>query len=634
VADLTHTRYWVTDSQLIPADTSDIFDLAAAANKADDTALLHACEQVLEHESVDYFNKDFQSYRLAFRMENGVASRDPVPVETTGGLGQDADFQLAKKIQEEAYRALPPRKQGTAESSRAKRQRSSSPDSNDLYGWPSSSKKSRKEGDTSSVNSSESSVTMESDSLPLTSVPSSKSKQAPSPEKLRSLRLRQFMPAGSSQSKKDHEKPAGKGKKPVQVSISSGQNPLSTNKPRGLLKSLVGPTKFQRHIDDNNNESEEKNYTKDRGEWFLEHPGLEDQSSGNWTTAQDAELIRLKEKTKPAPTWPKIGEVLRKKFPGLGLSRPERHYDNMIRKDASTSHGNISVNRLKARKAALAFLDKEEHSKSNHTEHNPQDSDSDDEAEEALEDWQLGYSSSSATPWTTLEDAELIHMRERTNPKPSWQETVDALNHKFHARALDAEPRNYDNIRYRFRYLSGKVSNSANSLALRKTALIILDDDSYKASPAFEPHPGTGWTTTEDVELVKLRDQEILDTTWEELAEIFNARLHTQSGYKPRSGSSLYARYERIRFKWEESAQRQWTSMIDFARSGMPEVASSMWTDTEDAELVRLKEIMPRYSYEEIATAFNAHGSAQGWRTRSANALRVRYNSKFGDLKK
>ncbi|KAE9988129.1 hypothetical protein EG327_003488 [Venturia inaequalis] len=644
---------WVDPHELVLADTGDIFNLCSMAHRTGYRELQHACEQVVEHDKTSYWIQQYRSQQLLLQesLEGFTSSQVQVECKPEGDEAEleeadteKAEMELAIRLSKEGYQRQTSNDQAIAGPSGSKRARSLTLDADpddDLYSLPSSAKRSRMGDKTSSTSSSESSVTLRHDSHPSKS--SLNMVKTPSPAEVRRLREENFLPklATSQQNKEEQEESKTQKAKPIQPSSSLASSVPPAVKPRRFMDTLVDCTRFDQQKD-------EYNTTKKR---LPENPGpgplsVTESSEGAWTVAQDAELIRLRERAKPAFSWMQIDDALKRKFHGLPSTKPSRHYDSMIKEGALTGKGNASVNGYRARKAALALLDSEmseqvRPSMNRRHDDQPNDSDSEEsEAEEVREDWLAGSSTSSSSAlWSTLEDAELIRVRERTEPVPSWQDIADELNVKFHSKAVETKPRTQKNTRDRWRYISGEESRSKAGIKWRNKALALLDGDDASLVQLDNSSNAKIWSKEEDDELVMLRDQELPDTPWDELAEIYNARLHARPDYEYRSGSSLWQRYDRISNKWKQSATSQLDSMLDFVRKGgmerigkstaVPSTPSKTWTTAQDDELVRLRKSMPSQSWHDVAVALQSVGEKKGWPSRSAETIRTRYNKEL-----
>ncbi|TID25171.1 hypothetical protein E6O75_ATG04376 [Venturia nashicola] len=669
-----HELRWVNPFNLVLADTGDVFDLCAMAYRTDHRELQRACEQAVEHDKPSYWVQRYRTHQL--RLEENLDQAISGPSGT-------------------------------------KRTRSPNPSTNsddDLYSSPSSAKKSRTDDKTAKMSFSESSVTLKDDSQ--SSKPSLSMEKTPSKAEVRRMRDKVFMSKfATPQQNKDGQKGYKNRKaEPVQFSSSSAGSFLPASKPRRFLDTLVDSTRFDGQMD-------ESDSTKNRLPEYLGSGSLlgVEFIAGSWTVEQDAELIRLKERLTPTPSWLQIVDILRTKFPNeamfrrMNASQPRHHYDRMIKEGATTSQGNVSLNGLRYRKAALAFLHKEDseqaqslknrgyhkytkeedseiirlkevampnkvwaeiadafHKKfpvlsnsnnrgallrarysvlepesSQHEEDPSADSDSDEsEAEEVREDWLAGSSAcTSSARWSRPEDAELIRLRERTEPFQSWQDIRDALNVKFHCKAVETKPRTSQNTRDRWRYINGEKPGSKNGLEWRNKALALLDGGEASLEQLDNAPNAKLWSKEEDVELVKLRDQELPGTSWAEIAEIYNARLHTRPDHKDRSESSLWHRYDKISIQWKQSATAQSVSMLAFVRMGgmdgmgksksVSNIPSKAWTTAQDVELVQLKESMPGKNWHDVANAFQSIGEKKGWHVRSADTIRARYSKEL-----
>lgn len=697
---LTLIRCWVDPYKLVPADTGVIFDLCGMAKRNGNYDLQRACEQVVEYDAVEYWIEQYKSYQFALQVKAGLHS--PRGGEETKSANEDPELERAIRLSKEDYQRETSNDQATAGPSGIKRTRSPTPETDpddDLYSWPSSAKKSRKDDKTSSTSSSESSVTLKADSR--SSKLSLNMEDTPSPAEVRRLRDKGFMTEFTiSEQKKDNsEKSVGRPDVIAKAPSNSMADISPSNKSRGFLDTLVDFTRFSRNEDEHGSPTIEVadeilDLDKKRAPEYSGSGSLSgtDFPAENWTVAQDAELIRLRERTQPTPSWLQTNDILKRRFSDdimfkrMNQSLPKIHYQRMTKEGAITGNVGVSVNGFRARKAALAFLDRKEsdqvyvskskgchrytkeedleicrlkkyvmpnrswseiakafqkkfpvwsqidrpdtalrgryvllRSKSGQYEGQSSVSDSEDsEAEEVREDWMGGNGSStysSSFSWSTAEDAELIRTRAKMEPRPSWQETVDALNDKFHKAASDTS-RTYNSARQRWRWLKGENSQAK---ALREQALEMLGD----ADEASSGSTTSGFTTAEDNELVKLRDQEMSDASWAELAEMFNARLYLRPDYRQRSGSSLYGRYQQLRSRWKAIAEKAWSSLMDFVLAnpqGVTPVAVK-WTAEEHDALVLLRSNMPDQSWEEITTAFNAHGMTKGWSERTAKYL-------------
>lgn len=603
---LTLSRRWVDPYQLVLADTGDIYVLSGVAYRKGRQDLQHACEQVVEHDKTNYWIEQYRSHQLA--LQNQHRSISPQLRVEGKPMSTEAELEMAIRLSKEEYRRQTSNDQANAGPSGTKRTRSPSLDTDpddDLYSSPSFAKKSRQDNRSASTRSSESSVILKDDSQ--SSESSLNMEKTPSPGEVRRLRDKFLMPqfTNPQQNKGDSANSISRSDVITEIPSSSMTGFPPSNKSSGLLDTLVNSTRFDSQFDehqdatvetaDDSLEASMKKMPEYSGSGSLS--GIE-HSAGAWTVAQDAELLRLKERTNPVPTFHQITQCIKAKFPGgacFSNRSAEHRYRRMIGPDPRTSRGDVSTNGLQARKIALAFLDQRRHgqaialdrqnhkytkaedlelarlkevempkakwseitevfnrrfdfasrskalstsalysryshppSKSGQEEDQSGDSDSDSEAEEVKEDWMEGLSvPSSSTPWTTMEDAELIQMRERTEPRPSWQETVDALNRKFHGKAPDDPTRHFNNTRQRWRTIGGdKLSKSG--LALRKEAFVLLGN----ADIMFSKSSPSSFSTEEDIELVKLRDKDMPDSLWVEIAEMFNSRMHVRPRYQ------------------------------------------------------------------------------------------------------
>lgn len=703
---LTLFRLWIDPCELVLVDTGDIFDLCGIAYRNSNQELQHACEQVVEHDNMSYWIQQYRSHQLLLQKSREEFDSPQVhakcrPAGEEAELeetdAEKAELQAVIQLSKEEYERKISNDQAIAGPGGTKRTRSLTADTNphdDLCSLPSSAKRSRNDSKTSSTSSSKSSGTLKEDSQ--FSKSSLDMEKTPSLAEVRRLRGMVFIPqfTAPSQNTDGQEDTKNREAGRIQPSSSSASSFSSAVKPRRFLD-MVDSAK-------SDEQKEKPDSTRKRLTEYARSGSLlgMDSAAGAWTVEQDAELIRLKERVTPAPSWLQIVDILRARFPGVAhfkrmtSSQPRTHYERMIREGATASQGNVSLNGLLARKAALAFLDKEDSEQSqspkNRSYHKytkeedleiirlkevampskswadiadtydkkfgvflhsnnrgqllrarysklkpksgqceedpPTDTDTDSEeseAEEVREDWMAGSSThSSMTPWTKSEDAELIHLRERTEPRPSWQETVDALNRKFYEKASGDPPRNYNNTRQRWRQMSGDKNCSKAGLALRKEALALLSDTDItftKSSPS-------SFSAEEDIELVKLRDEEMPGSAWVEITEMFNSRMHVKPGYQERSGSSLYSHYERTRSKWKESDDGMSISMLEFVQNRGMLTNSKVWTSAQDDALAKVKKNMTGKPWFEVARAFNGYCEEKEWPVRNPKSVEQRFN--------
>jgi hypothetical protein len=620
----------------MPADTSDIFDLATIATELKNESLYHACQQVVEHDTTDYWILQFQSLRLAMQK------------------------------QDEEYAALS-RDQVSAETMARKRQRSPSSDPDDLYSSPSAAKKSREDDKASSTSSFASSETLKSSSQPLTSGSSINSRHSSTP-----LEKNQGLSGFMIESTKFKRRRDG-------LNDSEGQRDDTVKAREEWFPEHPG-------LEDRSSELGHSSviWTTAQNAELIR---LRERVKPTPSWQQTAEALHRKF----------AKECM---FKRMRESQPRNHYERMIKEEARTSHGHVSKNGIWAREEALAFLNKQEVKKqsaptdngyhkyttaedleiirlrevdmvnctwdqvtdvfnkkfsrttrtrrlwqsvvygryqklkpeSEQQEDKSDDSNNEDEAEEAREDWMpehhvLGKSSLALTSvsWTTKEDAELLHLREQTRPKPSWRETAEVLNQNFHTRGMNATPHNYNNTRERWRHMKGENNFSAEGKALRQKALALLADDESVLQNSI-PNP---FTKREDAELVKLREVEMPNKPWAQLAVVFNAKLHPRLGDQTRSESTLHSRYQLLYSKWDEVAEDQSISILEFAQSGQIKSGTKVWTSAQDDELVHLRNTMPGKSWWDVAKAFNAHGETKGWPARTTRTIEKRFNAEL-----
>ncbi|QDS75363.1 hypothetical protein FKW77_002323 [Venturia effusa] len=600
--------HWIDPYELVEASSRKIFDLRVTACRDGNEDLQHACKQIMEHETLTYWIQQYRSYQMAMHSQYGASP--PLHTAELPSVDGDDELELVLRLSKEEYQRKTTSDQVNAGPSGTKRTRSSALETDmddDRHSLPPSAKKSRKDDKTSSTGSSESSITLKDDSQSSKSSPNME--RPPLSAEVRRLRDMGFMNRFSTHQQNEDGKNESVVRQAeiVPVSSSSASSVSPPAKPRPFFDTLANSTTFD----------EQKLEIDKTKKPMLECPtsrmGFQAEV---WTVEQDAELLRLKERVKPTPSWLQIRDLLKKKFPDIHASRPNEHYDNVIKEGALTGSKIISASSYQARKAALAFLDKHEVDQSD-------DSDSEEsEAEEVREDWIQGSSAvSSSTPWTTLEDAELLCMRERKTPTPSWQETADALNETFRERTAD-RPRTRDNVRHRFRYLTGNPRGSKAGTASRKAALALLDDCS---SSSMKSKSGN-FSTEDDIELVKLREEEMPGAAWVEVAEMFNSRMHVRPGYQARKEGSLYGRFELIRSKWRERGDGVSITMLEFVQDGGMLVNSSRWTSAQDDALAKFKKDMSGKSWFEVAKAFNNYGEKKGWPVRSSETIMVRFN--------
>lgn len=184
----------------------------------------------------------------------------------------------------------------------------------------------------------------------------------------------------------------------------------------------------------------------------IEGPDTSSPHSKFWTVAEDAELIRLRERVSPTPSWPAIAALMDSQFCS---SRSEnaivrRYYETLSSVKEVGTPGNID------RGKALEFLDR--------TSTPP--------GKESTK-IQSGkrFSSSSVDPFSQEEDAELLRLREKRMPHAHWQDVTKLFNENM------SKTRTSDSLRSRYRkFLSTLAEGHSGTAArlARSNALAVL----------------------------------------------------------------------------------------------------------------------------------------------------------------
>ncbi|KAF2432841.1 hypothetical protein EJ08DRAFT_117356 [Tothia fuscella] len=357
---------------------------------------------------------------------------------------------------------------------------------------------------------------------------------------------------------------------------------------------------------------------------------IEEWNTSAWTVEEDAELIRLKEKTMPLIKGSRIHELFVAKF--KNNTRTQKALNSRYRRILGPTTAN-STSPSSARTLALAFL---AHTRS--TENNTQ-------KEKAFR----GPSDAAGHCWTVAEDAELIRLRERVKPAPQGRQLTQLFNRNSapYVHSDQGLASRYNNSLSEFAAFPGAKDCRAKALAYldnlksKFDAVSVLEPDALNNDTDLDADRASGnytlWTLEEDAELIDLKEKKPQEAGWQKISHAYHSRFPRAN----RASGSISARYRKYLAPGLHDASHRVTAMefLDrgplesqaIERESKPSLSTSNAHGTpysvrEDAELINIREnLVPKGEWQEVTSMFNARLS----KSRSISSVSNRYNRVF-----